>query len=193
VEAREGEEGPSNTSSATVTVTVSAAADAPRFQSFVDGATAENAAPGTSVGQVVASDPDPLPTLSYTMLDSAGGRFAIDSAGVVRAAAGAPIDFEGASSHGIVVGISDETGRETTATLTVTTEHGCTDSDALAIEVDVSLPSVRVIAVLQQLCTIYGRPRQLRCDNGPEFLADAMKEWALQRSVHIHFSRFRTV
>jgi Ca2+-binding RTX toxin-like protein len=118
--AREGEEGPSNTSLATVTVTVSAAADAPRFQSFVDGTTAENAAPGTSVGQVVASDPDPLPTLSYTMLDSAGGRFAIDSAGVVRAAAGAPIDFEGASSHGIVVGISDETGRETTATLTVT-------------------------------------------------------------------------
>ena len=59
--------------------------------------------------------------------------------------------------------------------------------EALAIEVDVSLPSVRVIAVLEQLCTIYGRPRQLRCDNGPEFLADAMKEWALQHRVHMHF------
>ena len=59
--------------------------------------------------------------------------------------------------------------------------------EALAIEVDVSLPSVRVIAVLEQLCTIYGRPRQLRCDNGPEFLADAMKEWARQHGVHIHF------
>jgi putative transposase len=59
--------------------------------------------------------------------------------------------------------------------------------EALATKVDVSLPSVRVIAVLEQLCTIYGRSRQHRCDNGPEFLADAMKEWALQHSVHIHF------
>ncbi len=59
--------------------------------------------------------------------------------------------------------------------------------EALAIEVDLSLPRVRVIAVLEQLCIIYGRPRQLRCDNGPEFLADAMKEWARQHSVHIHF------
>ncbi len=37
--------------------------------------------------------------------------------------------------------------------------------EALAFEVDMSLPSVRVIAVLEQLCTIYGRARQLRCDN----------------------------
>ncbi len=59
--------------------------------------------------------------------------------------------------------------------------------EALAIEVDVSLPSVRVITVLEPRCTIYGRPRQLRCDNGPEFLVDAMKEWALQHRVHIHF------
>ena len=47
--------------------------------------------------------------------------------------------------------------------------------EALAIEGDVSMPSVRVIAVRKQLCTIYGRPRQLRCQNGPEVLADAMK------------------
>jgi putative transposase len=59
--------------------------------------------------------------------------------------------------------------------------------EALAIEVNVSLPSVRVIAVLEQRCTIYDRPRQLRCDNGPEFLVDAMKEWARPHGVHIHF------
>jgi putative transposase len=47
--------------------------------------------------------------------------------------------------------------------------------EALAIEVDVSLPSVRVVAVLAQRSTIYGRPRQLRCDNGPECLADAVQ------------------
>lgn len=59
--------------------------------------------------------------------------------------------------------------------------------EALAIAVDVSLPSVRAIAVLEQLCAIYGRPRQRRCDNGPEFLADAMKSWGEQHGIHIHF------
>ena len=42
--------------------------------------------------------------------------------------------------------------------------------EALAIEVDVSLPSARVIAVREPRCAMHGRPRQLRCDNGPEFL-----------------------
>jgi putative transposase len=50
-----------------------------------------------------------------------------------------------------------------------------------------SLPSVRAIAVLEELCTIYGRPHQLRCDKGPEFVAQAMKEWARQHRVHLHF------
>lgn len=59
--------------------------------------------------------------------------------------------------------------------------------EALAIEVDVSLPSGRVIAVLSQRCAIYGKPRQLRCDNGPEFLADAMRTWAEQHGIHVHF------
>ena len=59
--------------------------------------------------------------------------------------------------------------------------------EALAIEVDVSLPSARVIAVLEQLCAIYGPPRRLRCDNGPEFLADAMTTWGEQRGIHLHF------
>ena len=59
--------------------------------------------------------------------------------------------------------------------------------EALAFKVDLSLPSVRVIAVLEQLCSIYGRPRPLLCDNGPECLADAMTEWVLQHGTHIHF------
>ena len=59
--------------------------------------------------------------------------------------------------------------------------------EALAIEVDVSLPSTRVIAVLEQLRVVYGTPHQLRCDNGPEFLADAMKTWGAQHHIHLHF------
>lgn len=37
--------------------------------------------------------------------------------------------------------------------------------EALAIEVDVSLPSARVVAVLDQLVAVHGAPRQLRSDN----------------------------
>ncbi len=37
--------------------------------------------------------------------------------------------------------------------------------EALAIEVDVSLPSARVVSVLDQLVAVHGTPRQLRSDN----------------------------
>lgn len=49
--------------------------------------------------------------------------------------------------------------------------------EALAIEVDFSLPSTRVVAVLDALVAHHGAPQQLRCDNGPEFIADAMRTW----------------
>ena len=44
--------------------------------------------------------------------------------------------------------------------------------EGLAIEIDTSLPSGRVIALLDQLVAIHGTPGRLRCDNGPEFIAD---------------------
>jgi putative transposase len=41
----------------------------------------------------------------------------------------------------------------------------------LAIEVDRSLTHQRVIEVLQRLLVLYGRPRYIRSDNGPELIA----------------------
>ena len=49
--------------------------------------------------------------------------------------------------------------------------------EALAIEVDFSLPSTRVVAVLDHLIAQHGAPRQLRCENGPESIADALRTW----------------
>ncbi len=43
--------------------------------------------------------------------------------------------------------------------------------EALAIEADFSLPSTQVVELLDDLVTRHGVPRQLRCDNGPEFIA----------------------
>jgi len=51
--------------------------------------------------------------------------------------------------------------------------------ECLAIEVASSLDATRVIAVLERLCASYGAPAVLRSDNGPEFIARALKLWAL--------------
>jgi len=65
----------------------------------------ENAAIGTVVGVTAfASDPDGDPVF-YSLVDSAGGLFAIDGNGVVTVAG--EIDFESAASHTITVRASD--------------------------------------------------------------------------------------
>ena len=43
--------------------------------------------------------------------------------------------------------------------------------ESLAIEVDTSLPSLRVIRVLEKLIKQRGKPASIRCDNGPEFIS----------------------
>ncbi len=42
--------------------------------------------------------------------------------------------------------------------------------EALAIEIDMSLPARRVTRLLDQLSEIHGGPQQIRVDNGPEFI-----------------------
>ncbi len=67
---------------------------------------AENAANGTLVGITAsASDADATTNgITYTLDDNAGGRFAIDaSTGVVAVANGSLLNYEAATSHGIVV------------------------------------------------------------------------------------------
>ena len=58
--------------------------------------------------------------------------------------------------------------------------------EALAIEVSTSLPSVRVVQVLEQLVTLHGAPAMLRCDNGPEFIAAALARWCDHHGVVLH-------
>jgi putative transposase len=43
--------------------------------------------------------------------------------------------------------------------------------EALAIEIDFSLPSDRVIRALNQLIEWRGLPSVIRCDNGPEYIS----------------------
>lgn len=49
--------------------------------------------------------------------------------------------------------------------------------ECLAIEVATSMPARKVIAVLARLFATQGTPQFLRSDNGPEFIAQALREW----------------
>jgi putative transposase len=55
--------------------------------------------------------------------------------------------------------------------------------EALVIDVAYSIPSLRVIRVLNELVAIYGRPAALRMDNGPELISEALTEWCGARGV----------
>lgn len=49
--------------------------------------------------------------------------------------------------------------------------------ECLALEVKRSMSSAEVIEVLSELMLIRGVPRHIRCDNGPEFIARALRNW----------------
>jgi putative transposase len=50
--------------------------------------------------------------------------------------------------------------------------------EALAIEIDLSLPSVRVVRVLERIVAWRGYPTKIRMDNGPEFISVTLADWA---------------
>jgi putative transposase len=59
--------------------------------------------------------------------------------------------------------------------------------ECLAIEVDTSLSSERVVCVLERLRRSRGLPQLLQVDNGPEFSGRRLDEWAYGQQVKIHF------
>ena len=59
--------------------------------------------------------------------------------------------------------------------------------EGLAIEVGTTLPSLRVIAVLEELIALYGAPRSIRLDNGPELTSGALTAWCAARSIALRY------
>lgn len=59
--------------------------------------------------------------------------------------------------------------------------------EALTVEVDFLLPAGRVIRSLNQLIECRGKPLQIRCDNGPEYISNALKDWAEQQGITISY------
>jgi transposase InsO family protein len=58
--------------------------------------------------------------------------------------------------------------------------------EALAIEVDTSLPAERVIRVLEQLKESRPLPRQIRVDNGPELISAKLIAWCDNHQIRLH-------
>jgi putative transposase len=61
--------------------------------------------------------------------------------------------------------------------------------ECVAIEVDRSLPGLRVVRVLDRLAETSGLPNTLVMDNGPEFSGRVLDTWASARGVHLRFIR----
>ena len=59
--------------------------------------------------------------------------------------------------------------------------------ECLAIDVAGGIRSGRVIEVLTQLVSVYGAPRYLRSDNGPEFVARAILQWLRTAQIETAF------
>jgi len=59
--------------------------------------------------------------------------------------------------------------------------------EILAIEPDTSLPTTRVIRVLEMLKETRGLPEMIRSDNGPEFISHKLDNWCKENKVRLVF------
>jgi putative transposase len=59
--------------------------------------------------------------------------------------------------------------------------------EALAIEVNTSLPGERVVRVLDRIATERGVPHAIVLDHGPELTGRALDQWAYGRGVPLRF------
>lgn len=59
--------------------------------------------------------------------------------------------------------------------------------ECLGIEVDHSLPAQRVIQSLERLIEWRGKPKALRCDNGPEYISQALRDWAQASGIELMY------
>ncbi len=69
-------------------------------------------------------------------------------------------------------------------TLNVIDDFTC---ESLAIEIDSTLPSQRVIRLLERIAAERGFPEVLKTDNGPEFSSLITRKWAAERGIKQHF------
>ena len=58
-----------------------------------------------------------------------------------------------------------------------------------AIEVRLSYRGADVVTTLERVALVYGRPKRIKVDNGPEFISRELDLWAYLHGVELDFSR----
>jgi ELWxxDGT repeat protein len=91
---------------------------APTGLSLAPATVQEHSLPGTVVGTLTASDPDPGDILTYELIDSAGGRFRLDGSQIV-VANGTLLDHTQSASVSIIVRVTDFLGSYCETTLPI--------------------------------------------------------------------------
>ncbi len=59
--------------------------------------------------------------------------------------------------------------------------------EGLGIEVDLSLPALRVIRTLERIIEWRGKPESIRCDNGPEYISQQLMDWAHRQKIQLRY------
>jgi putative transposase len=59
--------------------------------------------------------------------------------------------------------------------------------EALSIECGTSIPSGRLVRVMEQLLEVYEKPQAIRLDNGPEMTSQSFTDWAERHGIHLLF------
>ncbi len=143
------------TSIATLTVTIQGANDTPHNIAATGLTIAENSANGVVVGNANAQDTDAGDTFTYSLFDSAGGRFTIDAnTGQITVASSSLLNYEAATSHQITVRVTDAAGavfdKQFTVNLTDVDEFDVT----IPVDINASLNSIAEITTTGTLVGI---------------------------------------
>jgi len=59
--------------------------------------------------------------------------------------------------------------------------------EGLGIEVDFSLPAMRVIRSLKQIIEWRGKPKAIRVDNGPEYISETLRAWTGSQGIELKY------
>ena len=96
---------PPQSSEASLSITLIDVNDQPRDFKLSSHTVKENATIGTKIGRFSATDEDTSQTLQFSLVDSDGGRFAVDSSGYLIKAKGT--DYETSKTHKVVAMVKD--------------------------------------------------------------------------------------
>ncbi|MDI7223740.1 integrase core domain-containing protein [Leptospira santarosai] len=58
----------------------------------------------------------------------------------------------------------------------------------IATQPEFSIPSERVVRILNEAVKIYGLPKQIVVGNGPEFTSKSFLKWTQEKGIDIHFT-----